>query len=389
MSHLIVAGGGIAGLATAVALGRHGHRVDVFERRRELGESGAGLQLSPNATRVARDLGLMDDLIVGAVEIERLRIRRGRDGTDIAALPLGARARARYGAPFLVMHRADLHAALVKAATSLPQVTITLGSQVAGTDPESGAATTITAGAMATRRADGLVYGDGIHADRERTGGLVYSGKTAWRTLIPAADLPAAFVAPTSNLWLGERAHVVHYPLRRGSLVNVIVIIDEDRDFASPNSDLWAEPGDPAVLGARLKGWHADLLRLITAASAWRKWPLFDGGPRPHPNRGGTTQVGDAAHPMLPFLAQGASQSFEDAAALAAALADTDGVVPAAFQLYEYRRTARTHRVQVASRRQGRIYHLGGPAARARDLAMTLLGPQRLLAHMDWLYGDG
>ena len=349
-------------------------------------EAGAGLQLSPNATRIGRDLGILDALRENAVELQRLRIRRGQDGADIAAMSLGDAGRSRYRSPFLVMHRADLQAVLVAAAGAYPTLSMALSTTASAADPLGAAVEISHHGVTRTCHGDGFVHAGGLRGGAGRDAGLAYSGKTAWRALVPAAALPTSLAAPHSNLWLGERAHVVHYPLRQAALVNVVVIVDE---AMGPDAagDFWAEPGDPGVLLGRLRGWHADLLGLVAAAPMWRKWPLFDGGPHRPWSRGRQTLVGDAAHPMLPFLAQGASQAFEDAAALADAVAQSDEI-PSAFRLYERRRSVRAARVQEASRRQGRIYHLGGAAALARDMAMRLLGSERLMARMDWLYGD-
>ena len=381
-----VAGGGIAGLAAAVALGRSGFEVAIFERRPALDDLGAGLQLSPNATRVARSLGLLDRLEACASEPRALRVRRGGDGRGIAVIPLGAVAQQRYGAPMLVLHRADLMQVLSTAVEELDSVTLSPGTRLETFDPGSGTGT--VAGPLGSRQvtATGLIRADGVRGDNAGRS-VRYSGKTAWRALIPGELLPSAFREPETNLWLGEDAHIVHYPIRGGSLVNVVVIVDEARGESLGIADFWAEPGDPAVLQHRLRHWNGQARQLIDAHDQWRKWPLFDGEAGSPWSTGRETRIGDAAHPMLPFLAQGASQAFEDAAALAAALTAAGGDVSAAFSVFEARRRPVAERVQAASRRQGRVYHLNGAAAAARDLVMRLLGPERLLARMDWLYG--
>lgn len=187
-----------------------------------------------------------------------------------------------------------------------------------------------------------------------------------------------------SSLWLGRRAHLVHYPLRGGSVVNVVAIVDEDFR-AAQGVDFWSSPGDAAALEPRFAAWHASARALLAAASEWRKWPLFDRDPLPSWSAGRVALLGDAAHPMLPFLAQGAAQAIEDAAALGEALAQ-DRDIPRGLRAYQAARQARAARVQRESRRQGAIYHLGGPAAWARDSALRALGGANLLARYDWLY---
>lgn len=393
MPHFIVAGAGIAGLTTALALARQGSRVEVFERRPALDEVGAGLQLAPNATRVLRDLGLLEVLEDRAVEAQAIRIRRGRDGAELANLPLGRAARQRYGAPFLLIHRADLQHVLAASAARSPAIGISLGVTLDGFEPQAGTAVVSGSAAGNDRhiRADGLIGADGLHLSsraEHATPAPHFSGKTAWRALVPAEAMPAVYRRPESNLWLGDRVHLVHYPVRGGGLINVVVIVDDAGGDRACSVDPWAQPGDPAALDDRLRGWTSMPRELVRAAESWRTWPLFDASADAAWSRGRQTLVGDAAHPMLPFLAQGASQAIEDADALAHAIAEAKDDVPAAFRLYEDRRRPAARRVQAASRRQGRIYHLSGPAALARDLAMKLLGPKRMLAGLDWLYAD-
>jgi salicylate hydroxylase len=209
--------------------------------------------------------------------------------------------------------------------------------------------------------------------------------RTAWRATIPAAQLPDEFTAPEVNLWLGKRAHLVHYPLRGGTCVNVVAIA-EDSAAGGESAEFWNEQRDATILHAAFARWHESARALLAATSDWRTWPLFDRAPLEQWSGGLVTLVGDAAHPMLPFLAQGAAQAIEDAAALEGALA-ANSEIAAAFKAYAAARSARAARIQAASRRQGDLYHLSEPAALARDIVMRALGSRRMLARQDWIYG--
>ena len=394
MTHVVIAGAGIGGLAAALALAKTGCSVTVFEQAEALAEVGAGLQLSPNATRILDRLGVLEALLPSALEPEALRIRRGRDARVLACVPLGRIAQARWKAPTIVVHRADLQRVLLDAIAREPAVTLRLGATVTGFAQEG--ATVIAKG----RQRDGdfaelgelLVGADGL---RSRLRGEVvgaardelrFTGRTAWRATIAAADAPAPARAPETNLWLGRDAHLVHYPLRRGTIVNIVAIIEEARAGDVDAAAQWNQPGSAELLRRRYGDWHGDARGLLEAASDWRRWPLFARPLLSRWSRGCVTLLGDAAHPMVPFLAQGAAQAIEDAAALAAAVAASPNDIPAALAAYEHERVARAHAVQRQSMRQGQIYHLTGPAAFARDLAMRAAGPETLIARYDWIY---
>jgi salicylate hydroxylase len=210
--------------------------------------------------------------------------------------------------------------------------------------------------------------------------------RTAWRATIDAAAAPATFREPNSNLWLGPKAHLVHYPVANGRMINIVAAIDDSR-ADQPGTALWSTPGDPAEIRRKLAAWADPIRQLVAVPRAWGTWPLMDRPPLRRWSQGLVTLLGDAAHPMLPFLAQGAAQAIEDAAALGNAVHDHPLDLAAAFQAYETARRPRATRVQAESRRQATIYHLSGPLSAARDLALRLTPPSRLLARYDWLYG--
>jgi salicylate hydroxylase len=389
---VVIAGAGIGGLTAALALSQAGCGVHVLERAGALTEVGAGLQLSPNATRVLRRLGVLDIIRLCACAPEALRIRRGRDGHLLALAPLGDSAARRWGAPTLLAHRADVQSALLGAVMSRPAIMLTLGAPVTGyRETADGVRVAVQAAGADDLEGDLLVGADGLHslvrAALRGPDRAVSSGRSAWRAMIDARALPSHLQRPETNLWLGHRAHLVHYPLRGGTLINVVAIADGEIPDMDGRAELWNAPGSAAVLAGHFGAWCAEARQLIAAGADWRVWPLADRAPLRSWSSGRVTLVGDAAHPMLPFLAQGAAQAIEDAAALADAVAECGTDIAAALRAYEGRRVARATRVQRESRRQARVYHLSGAMALARDAVMRGLGPTALLRRYDWLYG--
>lgn len=390
----LVAGAGVGGLAAAICLAGAGFAVNIHERSPALEEFGAGLQLSPNATRILARLGALDSLKGLALEPRATVIRRARDGAEMTRIELGETARRRWGAPYLVAHRADLLRALLDRVALEPSITLNLDSTVRGFSPvaEGGLRVGLQRGLLRLEtRADMLIGADGLRSSvRERLGlggpkDVVFTGDVAWRALIPAHRLPDALRRPETSLWLGPRGHLVHYPLRDGSVVNVVLVVEDARRDAL-GEDGWNHPGDPSVLGFEVKDWAPEVAQLVAAAPEWRGWPLFDRPPIPEWSAGPVALLGDAAHPMAPYLAQGAAQAIEDAAALGDALSGRDDLAQA-LAVYSRARAPRAGRVQTEARRQHSTYHMRGPAAFARDLAIRAMGGERLARRYDWLYG--
>lgn len=392
---VIIAGAGIGGLTSALGLARSGVRVTVLERAPILDEVGAGIQLSPNATRILRDFGALDALMLSALAPEALRVRRGSNGAQLMRMPLGALADARWGAPHIVVHRADLQRVLLEACTQagvdLRTDVEALGFAIHASGVQVGAK---ERGEHVRFDGDLLVAADGLRsAMRERLGlGLadrpIYSGRTAWRALIPGALAPPDALKLETNLWLGSRAHMVHYPLRAGDLVNVVAIIEDPwRD--ERNADPWRSgETDPRALHAATSRWSRQARELIAAAPAWRRWPLFERPPASCWSLDGRVALlGDSAHPILPFLAQGSALAIEDSEALVRMLAAHGRDVPAALRAFEGERMPRAADIAIASRRQGAIYHMSGPLAFGRDMVMGRLGIEAMMGRMDWIYG--
>lgn len=378
-SSAVIAGGGIGGLACAVALRRAGLDVTVLEQAPAFEEVGAGLQLTPNATRILRDFGLLPALEAVAVAPEALEVRDGQSGRLIASAPY-APATERYGAPFLVAHRADLLRVLADGAAALG-TRFELDAAVEGVEVSEDMAV-----ALATRdgepllvKGDILVGADGVRSVvRAQLGGSatpVFAGRLAYRAICPSKPAPH----PVVRLYLGADAHLVTYPVRGGVTTNIVAVVKMDSPVAR-----WSEPGEASTVHAAFAGWCREVRDLLAAAEAYRCWGLYDLDPLPRWGMGRATLLGDAAHAMLPFLAQGAAQAIEDAAILARTLAGADAAEPA-LRAYETARRPRTARIQKEARTSGGIYHLAGPARLARDAVISLTG-SHLLDRYSWLY---
>jgi len=390
MSRALIAGAGIGGLTAALALARLGIDVVIFERSRVLEEFGAGIQLSPNATRVLRRLDAIGAVAKNALAPRAIRMVRGRDDAGLARLPLGD-ADARWGAPFLVLHRARLQRALVECVARKSNISLRMGSEIGGfAVDERGVSVGVRMGAVAAReRGDMLIGADGLRSiARERLGfgeakGLHFLGRVAFRALIDADGADTRWREPEITLRLGSRAHLVHYPLP-GHFINVVAVIESNWRAAKDGGD-WDGAADLSSLKRAFAKWSADARALLASAQDWRAWPLYARPPLASFATGRIALLGDAAHPMPPFLAQGAAQAIEDAGALGEALGRTSDTT-SALANYSSMRVARANRVQSQSSAQAKLYHMAGPLAFARNLAMRAMGPQRLLARYNWLY---
>lgn len=382
---LLIVGGGIGGLAAALALARHGLSSSVLEQRATFSDEGAGIQIGPNGMRILDELGVADALRPLAGVPDAIRVLDGPTARPLAELPLGDAISSRHAAPYWVAHRSDLHAALLSRANTEPLVRVTTGATVLRVAIGAGEVTAETSSG-ATHRGGALIAADGLWS-RIRDSVLdlappVFEGRSAARTVLPREAAPQALRHNATYAWLAPGAHVVHYPVRGGRDIAVVVIATER--MASRD---WSADVDPDWVTVRTADFHTSLRELLAAAKSWRKWSLYA---LPIPTRmtlGPIALLGDAAHPVLPFLAQGGVMAIEDAAVIAREIAATPEDAAAAFGRYERQRLRRVAQVAAASRRNGQIYHLGGALAVARNAAMTMLGGRRIIESYDWLYG--
>ena len=388
---VLIAGGGIAGLAAGIGAARAGWEVRLFERAAVFSEVGAGVQLGPNVVRRLQSWGLQGALQAVAAFPPRLVVRCALSGAQLGALALGATAVQRYGAAYASIHRADLHSLLLQALQQQPDVHLNLEQTIEGYSP-SDEAVTVRTHCKKVIEGDALLGADGVRS-RVRAqllgdGPPRVTGHLAYRVVVPQAALPQALRTSEVTTWLGPRLHVVQYPVRRGELQNLVVIIEGP---APDDLDTWDHSANAADLESALAGTCTalqDVVRGVPAAGGgWRLWPLADRPPLRAPAQmaqGLVALCGDAAHPMRPYLAQGAGMAIEDAAELESALSMHDLEVPLRLRRYALNRWQRAARVQARSLRNGRIFHATGLMRWGRDLSMRLLG-ERLL-DQPWLY---
>ena len=391
---LLIAGGGIGAMAAACAVARAGWQVRMYERAPQFAEVGAGLQLGPNVTRVLHAWGLADALRAVAAFPDRLTVRSAVTGAELGALALGARSVARYGAPYATVHRADLHALLHRACLSAGEVNIHCDQAVLRYE-DLGTAVRIHTGATPVIEGDALLGADGllsgVRQQLLRDGPPQPVGDLAYRAMLRMQSLPAGWRGNQVTAWLGPRLHLVQYPVRGGRALNVVAIV---RGAARPG-DVDDSSAAAAELERAFHGACSPLRDLIAAvpqaslnAQPWRRWVLAARPPvhgATHMARGAVALLGDAAHPMRPYLAQGAGMAIEDAAELAQALAMDAVDVPTRLKRYALARWQRVARVQARSMRNGQIFHAEGVVRMGRDASIRLLG-ERVL-DVPWLYG--
>ena len=381
---VLIIGGGIGGLGAALALGRKGVSSHVIEQAPEFKEIGAGIQLGPNVFRMFEVLGITAELNKLAVFPKGLEFRDSMTGETFVSLPVDQRFFEKYHAPYAVVHRADLLNVIFDACKKHDLIKLTTSQKVVGIEETAGGVTARTESGENFRGA-ALIGCDGLWSTIRSIivgdGKPVVSGHIAYRAVIPTADWPEEYRINRMILWGGEKTHLVHYPLRRGELFNLVVVFHSDR-----YDEGWDSYGDPEELHKKFAEKCEPVRTLLKKVEAWRMWVLCDRPPIKNWSKGRVTLLGDAAHPMLQYLAQGANMALEDAVCLAEQAVAHGDDYAAAFKRYQELRYLRTARVQLMARVFGQIYHAEGVN---RELRTQILGEWSTQGRfdMEWLYG--
>ncbi|WP_411036877.1 FAD-dependent monooxygenase [Shinella sp. BYT-45] len=382
---IAIVGGGIGGAALAVSLRKRGFDPHIYERAQAFGEIGAGVQMTPNAVKIIRALGLYDRLTKVAFQPKGSRGRHWKSGRENFLLPFDKGFIEYYGAPYLQIHRADLLDLFVR---ELPASSVTFGAELTDcTQDASGVTLTFADGR--TKPADLVIGADGVRSVvRDRIFGCEeprWTGHMCYRALVPVGE-PMPYVEPYNSLWMGPNGHVVTYYVRGGTMVN-IVAVQEAPQWVSEG---WNVRASRDEMLATYQDWHADLKKLFSKVTDVYRWGLFDRNPMPSWDGGRVTLLGDAAHPMLPFLSQGAAMAIEDGYVLAEALQAAGSDIKAAIATYDALRRPRTSRVQLESRKRGETYHLPSAIAQMkRDLEYrirSIVAPRTTGMRADWVY---
>jgi 2-polyprenyl-6-methoxyphenol hydroxylase-like FAD-dependent oxidoreductase len=381
----LISGGGIGGLVAAYALARQGFPVRVFEQAPEFREVGAGIQLGPNIFRVLDKIGLKEAVLADAHRPPAQEMRDALTGKLITRIPLDGDFLKRFGQPYAVIHRADIHGAFLKACQGSNLITLETSRRVDGFEDHGDRVTvTLENGELAEGCA--LIGCEGMWSKiRDRIvgdGKPRVSGHIAYRAVLKREDVPEDLWRPDVVLWAGPRTHFVHYPLRRCELYNLVAVFHSDR-----YEEGWNSEGNKDLLWQHFKGQRSEVLRMLERIETWRMWVLCDREPVKNWSSGRVTLLGDSAHPMLQYLAQGACMATEDAVVLADKVAAAPNDLPAAFKAYEHARYLRTGRVQIMARVYGEFYHARGVTAELRDMAVEGRTVEQSYDGIAWLYG--
>lgn len=386
--HVLIAGGGIGGLTAALAFQKYGHRVTVLEQASHLGEVGAGLQVSPNGMRVFEALGVTSRVEMNAFRPRAQELRFGKGGAKFLSIPLRAASQGRWGGEYLHVHRADLIDALGGALADRQADAVHLGCRVKSySQDESSITAHLETGEAVT--GDLLVGADGIHsAIRTQIAGADaprYTGCAAWRAVVPVSELGEFAPPETACVWVGARRHAVTYRLRRGSLANFVGVVETKQEHA----ESWTATGAREQALKDFKRWSPVILKILEKAETLNRWSLYDRAPLERWSDGRAVLLGDACHPMLPFLAQGAVMAIEDAYVLAR-LVSREGEPGQQLKTYEEIRKPRTSRVQAGARQNARLFHRGDPVSQLASYGPIWLAGQFLPSvaqgQYDWIY---
>jgi len=382
---IVIAGGGIGGFAAALALSRKGRPVTLLEQAPEFGEVGAGIQIGPNVFKMFEVLGLTEAILDVAVLPEFLIMRDGLTGSEIVRLPVGSKAfRERYTYPYGVIYRPDLHNALIDACKNEPLVTTHTSQTVTGYE-DTGDGVRVSTEDGQVYEGAALIGADGlwskVRADIVGDGSPRVSGHIAYRAVLKTEEVPDHIRQDNVVLWAGPKTHLVHYPLHRGEIYNLVAVFHSDR-----YEEGWDSYGDPEELRKRFAGEHQDVLTMLDKIESWRMWVLCDREPVKNWSKGRATLLGDAAHPMLQYLAQGACMAIEDGVCLATRVDANGDNFETAFEEYQGLRYLRTARVQLTARMFGDIYHAAGATADLRNAMLGAIDQTKPGEGMAWLY---
>src|ERR1700730_680507 len=365
---VIIVGGGIGGLAAALGIGRQGIPAQATEPAPEFKEIGAGIQLGPNVFWMFEALGLIEPISALAVFPNNLIMMDSVTGQEVTRIPLGDTFRKKFHHPYALIHRADLHKMLLQACQKSDLIRLDASQKVVKVD-ETGDAITVETESGKEYRGAALIGADGLWSTIRQM--LVGDGKPnvaghiTYRAVLPTSEMPEKFRQRDMVIWAGEKVHLVHYPLRTGELFNLVAVFHSSR-----YEEGWDSFGDPPELHERFAKTCAPVRTLLNKIESWRMWVLCDRPPIKEWSRGRMTLIGDAAHPMLQYLAQGAGMSIEDAVCLANKVVEMQGDYPAAFLAYQRARYLRTGRVQITARVYGEFFHASGVAKELRNLML-------------------
>ena len=381
---VLVAGGGIGGIAAALALVRRGFAVKVLEQAPQLGEIGAGIQLGPNGFAAFDALGIGAIARARAVYTDEMVMHDALDETLVGRIPTGAAFRQRFGNPYAVIHRADVHGSLLEGAQATGRVEVATSTQVQRVEQDAAGVTVFDAKG-GQHRGIALIAADGVKSAvrRQYVGDEArVSGHVVYRAVVEKKDFPADLQWNAASIWVGPNCHLVHYPLRGGEQYNVVVT------FHSRNVEEWSvREGSREEVQSYFEGICPRARLLIDLPKDWKRWATADREPIAQWNYGRVTLLGDAAHPTLQYLAQGACMAMEDAVTLGEALRVHDNDFAQAFELYQRSRVARTARIVLSAREMGRIFHAKGVERLVRNELWKGRTPERFYDAMEWLYG--
>ncbi|MFY9769889.1 MAG: 3-hydroxybenzoate 6-monooxygenase [Xanthobacteraceae bacterium] len=383
---VLIVGGGIGGLTAALALARQGIPSQVIEQAAAFKEIGAGIQLGPNVFPMFERLGLIEPISALAVFPKNLIMFDSITGEEVTRISLGDAFRKKFHYPYALIHRADLHNVLLEHCRKSNLIKLDAGQKIVNIDEANGAVTAKTANGKAYRGA-ALIGADGLWSTiREFVvgdGKPKPAGHITYRAVLPTSEVPEQYRWWNMGFWAGEKVHFVLYPLRTGELYNLVAVFHSNR-----YEEGWDSYGDPAELHERFAQTCAPVRALLNKIESWRMWVLCDRPPVMEWSKGRITLLGDAAHPMLQYLAQGACMAVEDAVCLADKAVEMDGDYAAAFRAYQAVRYLRTGRVQIMARVYGEFYHAGGVAKELRNIMLGSRTPDDAMAGMEWLYGE-